>query len=282
MKIGISTGCLYPLPTEKALEALAKLGFRTIEVFFNTFSELETDFLERMKYILQSYGAQVVSIHPFTSSYESFLLFSSYERRFLDGAGFYERYFRTAQTLGARKVILHGLDTRHRSTIPDETYFARFDLLQQRARRYGVTLLQENVVQFRSGSHAFLSAMGEQIPQSAAFVCDTKQAYRCGSSPLETARVMGSHLRHIHISGHSPEGECILPGRDRELEPLFAYLKEIRYSGDMIIEVYRSSYRSPDELWEAKQSLEKLAEQYGLAEPDRQVQNTSITQEETL
>ena len=101
-------------------------------------------------------------------------------------------------------------------------------------------------------------------------------------STFRFGRHFSSFGSPFHISGHSPEGECILPGRDRELEPLFAYLKEIRYSGDMIIEVYRSSYRSPDELWEAKQSLEKLAEQYGLAEPDRQVQNTSITQEETL
>lgn len=266
MKIGISTGCLYPLPTEESLETLVKLGFSTFEIFFNTFSELEADFLDRLKRILQRGQAEVVSIHPFTSSYESFLLFSNYERRFLDGAVLYERYFRTAQRLGAGMVILHGLDTRYRSTITDETYFERFNLLQQRAQRYGVTLLQENVAQFRSGSNTFLQDMKKQLPHSAAFVCDTKQSFRCGTTPLQTAGAMGDALRHIHVSGHAPDGQCVLPGKgDDSLEAFFAYLKANRYAGDMILEVYQSSYYHLNELWEAKQYLETLAMQYQLS-----------------
>ncbi len=265
MKIGISTGCLYPMLTEDSLAALTGLGFDTFEIFFNSFSELENDYLDRLHHFLTKHHLRIASVHPFTSSFESFLLFSNYERRFLDGVAFYERYFRTAQKLGAGKVILHGLDTRFRSTISDEEYCRRFAVLQEQARRYGTTLLQENVNRFRSSSNDFLAFMRERIPGSAAFVCDTKQCWRSGTTPLDTLRAMGDHLRHIHISGWTKDGQCALPGLgDDDLVPLFDYLHQIRYDGDMILEVYRFSFDTLPQLREAKQYLERLAKQYQL------------------
>ena len=106
MKVGISTGCLYPMLTEECIDVLAKLGFTSFEIFFNTFSELKDEYLDMLKYILEKYNARVKSIHPFTSSYESFLLFSDYERRFMDGIKIYEMYFRTARKIGAESPFL--------------------------------------------------------------------------------------------------------------------------------------------------------------------------------
>ena len=80
MEIGISTGCLYPELTENSIRILTELGFKRLEVFFNTFSEMEIDYLDRLKRLLDSHGARVVSVHPFISSFESFMLFSAYER----------------------------------------------------------------------------------------------------------------------------------------------------------------------------------------------------------
>lgn len=265
MNIGVSTGCLYPMLTEDSLSSLSELGFTTFEIFLNTFSEIENAYIKKLCGILERSGARVVSIHPFTSSYESFLLFSNYERRFLDGMGFYEKYFRTAQLLGADKVILHGLNTTYRATIPDEEYFRRFAALQSRASEYGVTLLQENVNKFRSGSNEFLKAMCKLIPNEAAFVCDTKQSFRCGTTPLETARAMGSCLEHIHISGNTPDGACVLPLRSESwTDELFEYLSISGYRGDMIIEVYRSSFESTEQLIESKKFLEQKAAEYNL------------------
>lgn len=39
---------------------------------------------------------------------EPFLFFSNYERRFYDTVDFYEKFYRGAQILGAKKLILHG------------------------------------------------------------------------------------------------------------------------------------------------------------------------------
>ena len=32
MKAGVSTACLYPMQTEEALETLAKMGIKTLEI----------------------------------------------------------------------------------------------------------------------------------------------------------------------------------------------------------------------------------------------------------
>ena len=54
MDIGISTGCLYPMLTEDCIKALCDIGFRNFEIFFNTFSELETDCLDNMLKIISN------------------------------------------------------------------------------------------------------------------------------------------------------------------------------------------------------------------------------------
>lgn len=251
--------------TEDSLAALAGLGFDTFEIFLNTFSELGDSFVNKLCSILNSSSSRVTSVHPFTSSYESFLLFSNYERRFNDGLDFYEKYFRTACSLGADKVILHGLSTAYRATISDDEYCRRFAAIQERASCYNVMLLQENVNKFRSGNDTFLEYMRSCIPDKAAFVCDTKQSFRCGTTPLSTALAMGSHLKHIHISSSSPDGTCILPLKNENwIDELFDHLRLSEYKGDMIIEVYTSSFNSPDELLRAKRFLEDKAAEYDL------------------
>ena len=130
--------------TKDSLEALSGQGFRLFEIFFNTFSELEPDYTDKLKRILERGGAEICSIHPFTSSYESFLLFSAYEKRFEDGLRFYEMYFRTARRMDCRYVIIHGLSDLF-SYISHREYFRRFLLLAELANKFGVTLLQENV-----------------------------------------------------------------------------------------------------------------------------------------
>ena len=73
MDIGISTGCLYPMLTEDCLKTLCEIGFRHFEIFFNTFSELETEYLDDILKIISPYNAKIKSIHPFTSGFESYL-----------------------------------------------------------------------------------------------------------------------------------------------------------------------------------------------------------------
>ncbi len=259
MQTGISTGCLYPSLTENTIATLTDLGFRVFETFFSSFSELEPDYLDRVRYFLEKHGARVSSLHPFTSSLESSLLFSAYERRFRDGVNFYDLFFRSAQRVGAKKVILHGMTTAYASSLPDEEYFRRFAILQKRAACYDVTLLQENVRLFRSSDPSFLERMRTAIPEQAAFVLDVKQALLSGFDPVTVAQAMGDRLRHIHISSVDENNRCVLPPFGRyDCRTLLTYLREQHYDGDLIIEVYRSSFREPEELVQARHYLEGL------------------------
>ncbi len=261
MQTGISTGCLYPMLTEDSVRTLTKLGFQRFEIFFNSFSELEPDYLDRLHRFLDSNGASVISLHPFTSSFESFLLFTAYQRRFSDGLRFYEMYFRAAARLGAKMVVLHGQYSDYSASLDEREYFSRFDQLQQRAACYGVTLLQENVRNFRSKDPDFIRSMISAIPQSAAFVLDTKQALCSGSDPLTMAQAMGPYLKHIHISDNTADNRCVLPGQGSfNFLPLLTHLQNTGYSGDLITEVYRSGFDHTEELLQSQQYISRLIE----------------------
>ena len=56
MKAGVSTACLYPMQTEEALETLAKMGIKTLEIFFNAPSELSKPFLRNLREIKTKYS----------------------------------------------------------------------------------------------------------------------------------------------------------------------------------------------------------------------------------
>ena len=108
MRPGISTACLYPMEIERSLDLLLSMDFKLYEFFLNTWSELTPSFLRLLRNRLESEGAQVKSIHPFTSAIEGMLFFSEYLRRMEDALEFYKTYFEAAGMLGAKILVLHG------------------------------------------------------------------------------------------------------------------------------------------------------------------------------
>lgn len=76
MKFGISTSSFYPALTEDAADAIARARVPAAEVFLNAPSELEEEYLRRLKERLDAGGTEVLSVHPFTCALEPLLLFS--------------------------------------------------------------------------------------------------------------------------------------------------------------------------------------------------------------
>lgn len=259
MSIGISTACLYPMYTEKALDTLLGQGFRLFEIFFNTLSELEPEFVSHLGNMLEQKGAVLKSIHPFTSGFESYLLFSNYERRFEDGIKFYNRYFETAARLGARILVLHGDRSLEKSGLTEIQYFDRFAQLSQRARQYGITLAQENVNLYRSADPAFIKRMRDYLGSEVSFVLDLKQAVRAGFDPFSMYQAMGNRLVHIHINDHRQGHDCLLPGKGQmNFHRLKTCLDMDGYQGDYIIEVYRKNFGGLEELTESYEYLNQI------------------------
>ena len=70
MKTGASTSCLFPMLTEQSLDRLLALGVKNIEVFFNSPSECDKQFVREMKAAADAAGAKIISSHPYTSEME--------------------------------------------------------------------------------------------------------------------------------------------------------------------------------------------------------------------
>ena len=250
MNLGVSTASLYPLETELALEEIGKAGVKNAEIFFNCESELKDSFIDILLCIKEKYGMNITSVHPTMSLAESFMIFSAYERRFYEAIKQYRRYSEIAKTLGAKYIIMHG--GKPNGILSDEEYCQRYMTIKEECLKNGVTVLQENVVKFRSGDIEFLRSMKEILGQDAEFCFDIKQCIRSGYLPFDMISEFYDNIRHFHISDHCTAGDCLLPLNGKfDFEGFFRFLKNNNYKGALMTEVYRFSYREEKEIFES-------------------------------
>lgn len=257
MGIGVSTSCYYPLETEIAFKKIASLGVKTCEIFFNSFSELENNFLKEICRIRNDFGMRVPSVHPFLSYGEPYLLFSEYERRFTDTLELYKKYFSAANIIGAEILVIHGGKVSNYFT--DEQYFERFAKLAEKGKEQGITVAQENVVHYRAQSLNLLVDMKKAIGDNLKIVLDLKQAARAGYSPFEFVEALSGSIVHVHISDINEQCDCLPPGDgDFDFVRLLAEMNAAGYKGDYIIELYRSNFENDRQIINAMRYMEHL------------------------
>ena len=258
INIGISSACLYPMYTEDAIKVLVDNGVKHTEIFFNSFSELSSGFIGDLRRILIPANVTVEAIHPFSCVAEPLFLFSSYKRRFDDSLDQYRRYFEAAQLLKCHKFVLHG-DRAERHSIDEKEYFERFAKLAEVAKAFGVVLLQENVSNFRSRDIGFIKRMSDYLGDVANFTFDVKQTIRAGDDPFEMLDAMGNKVRHVHISDHDENRDCLISGQGVfNTAKLFDRLKSIGYDGAVLLEVYRHNFKEEKELFEGLEYIKQF------------------------
>lgn len=256
--IGISTACFYPELTENALHTCGEAGISCTEIFLNAPSELSSGFLKKLNSIKNQTGIKILSVHPFTSSIEGYLLFSEYLRRFEDGREFYKRYAEAAAQLGAKYVVLHG-DRHPRPVISAEEYTYRFMKINEDMKQFGVTLAQENVNLYRAASPQFIRDMRRFSGDEVSFTFDVKQSVRAGYTPDEIIDAMGDRIVHVHLSDHDGERDCILPGKGLcDFGQIFYRLSSLGYKGDYVVEVYHDAYKNAIELIKSAEFLANM------------------------
>ena len=257
MNVGASTSCFYPLETEKSLEKVINLGFKSAEIFFNSSSELEEPFVLDMKKQADDAGLKILSIHPFSSALENTCIFGEYQRRYNDYIGLYQKHFHAAALLGANVAVIHGALARQKRDIPADFYIERFASLVELGKKEGIMVCQENVVRFRSESLEFLKTMRSALGNDFHMVYDIKQSVRCGYDPFEVLDEMKNEIVHVHISDNNAECDCMPPGRGNfDYKRLFSELEKANYQGGYVIEIYSKGYDVEKELAASKQFFE--------------------------
>lgn len=257
MQIGISSSCLYPMQTEEALRTVGEFGAKTAEVFVNSPSELKKPILSELKEVKDYYGIDVRSLHPFTSAYETYLLFSDYKRRTLDGIEFYKQYFEAANELGAKMVVLHGGVSAAQTT--PEKYAENYILLNNAALEHGMYIAHENVHNHHCGDPKFMKAVADLVGEDFRMVLDIKQCRRCNKSEFEFIELLGDKIYQVHISDCLGTETCLVPGAgEYDFNRLFDALKSAGYDDSAIIELYRQNFGEAEELRAAKAYLEKV------------------------
>ncbi len=255
MKFGLSTACLYPQQTEKTIEYYCSHGVQVCEIFVNTFSEIERGYVKNLHTICDAAGLAIVSLHPFTSGFEPFMMFSDYPRRFDDFLEMHKLYFESCAILGGSIFVLHG--DRRESNCPDERYFERYYRLFELGKTYGVLVAQENVVRCRSHSAEFITKMRAALGQDVCFVLDIKQAVRAKQDVFDMVQAMGQRLVHLHLSDHNGQADCLPIGKGTlDMKRLFALLQRVGFDGNVIIELYRENFNEIDELISSISHLE--------------------------
>ncbi len=257
MKIGISSACLYPMPTEEAVFEVLSQGSRSIEIFLSSPSEVDASFISDIKSVCDREGAEVASLHPWSSAIEPFFFFSGYSRRVDDGIELYKKYFEAANIVGAQNIVFHG--DRKGGKCSDRRYFEVFGKLSDVAKSFDITLAQENVGYCKSGDPEFISKLKKAVPDTK-FVLDIKQCRRADINPFDMADAMGDSIVELHLSDHNDEHSCMLPGRGKfDFSKFFDKLKEQGvYNIPALIELYRDNYNKESELKEAMQYLNNM------------------------
>ena len=257
MNIGASTSCFYPLETEKSLDKVIETGFKKAEIFFNSLSELEPDFVNEMKKQADASGLEVLSVHPFSAALENTCIFSEYQRRYDDYIDVYKKHFHAAALLGAKYVVIHGALARQKRDVPKELYIERFNNLIELGKQEGISVCQENVVRFLSESLDFLKEMRNALGDDFKMVFDIKQSIRSGYDPFEVLDEMKNDIVHIHISDSNAKFDCLPPGRGNfDFKRLFDEMNGAGYKGDYVIEIYSKGFDVENELITSRKFFE--------------------------
>ncbi len=253
--VGVSVACGYPEYPEITLERLMKAGVKKTELFLNTHSEVEPKYIRSLKNILDSYGGECISLHPFTCGIDTYMLYTGYDRRVKDYVEYHKRYFEAMNILGAKYFILHG----SKNAYPDEVICEGYSALNRVAKEFGVTVLQENVGRCVTGDLAQLVAMKKLMGDEVSFCLDIKQALRKEQNPFDFVRELGGSIKHIHFSDHTEDNDCLMPfAGAMDIPKFISEVKAVGFEGCMMIELYKRSYPDWDSLVKSYERLSEL------------------------
>jgi sugar phosphate isomerase/epimerase len=256
MEIGISSASFYPnVHTENSISLIKSLGFNCGELFLNSPSEYEENFITNILEEKNKNNFNVNSVHSFSSSFEPYL-FDSYKRRRDDMLVYFKKVCKAARILGAKCYTFHGMRFQDFKYLNKKLILEIYDMLTYIALEEGITLAQENVSWCMSSNIDFLKIIKESCKYPLGFTLDIKQAYKSGIEPEKYIDIMERDIINFHINDRDNNNVCLLPGKGTvDYKKIFCKLNKIGYNGMGIIEVYSDNYSNYEELTNVKRFL---------------------------
>ncbi len=257
MEIGVSTACLYPMETAKSFKILQENNVKNIEIFLNTFSEINKSYIAKLKELIKARQHNITALHPFTSVLETFFFATDYKTRTEDGFDFYKQYYEVCRQLNIPRLVLHGM---HKSLpYPFELYCENVAKLRDIGREFGVELCHENVVRCKCGYTKYIKKMRRFLNDDISFALDIKQMRRAKVETADMLCAMGSCVKYLHLSDCDDKSDCTLPGTGTyDFKQLFEMLIQNNFSGEGVIELYSDKTTTPENLIKSANYLQAI------------------------
>ncbi|MCC6313619.1 MAG: DUF309 domain-containing protein [Thermomicrobiales bacterium] len=224
-RFGLSSGALYPLPTEAVPDLAARHGYADLEIMLQTAGEYAPVFLRDLAGRCAAAGCQIHAVHLWQELHP---LLSPYRRRAEEGRVFFDMAIDGAARLGARTIVWHG--PRHAETRASGGWERWLESVAERARACaaaGLTLGIENVSWCALATTREVARFADWLHGLAAdeapglgFVFEPFQAAEAEQNPFMILAAMGGRVLDVHLSDlreaeptarHLPPGEGDLP-----------------------------------------------------------------------
>lgn len=241
-------------------------GISDAELFLNSFSEYELDFVRLLADRAGEAGLRVHTVHPMSIQFEP-QLFSIHPRQYGDAMRLYEKVLQGAVILGAERYVMHG-PPYIRGVLKNAQFDRVAGLLgdfSDIAAGYGVTLCLENVSWCLFQDPDFGKALADRFGDRLHYTLDIKQAFRSGYTPDDYIDAVGPLIRNVHLCDYTTDasGQYVwkLPGQGcYSFEALFERLRSIGYSGPLTLEGYSDSFSETDEIFESYRFFKAIAD----------------------
>jgi sugar phosphate isomerase/epimerase/predicted metal-dependent hydrolase len=243
LRLGLSTGALYPTPTEDVPDAAARVGLFDLEIMLQTPGEYGVAFIRELSVRCRNVGSRVHAVHLWQQLHP---LLSPYARRAREGRTLFARAIDGAVELGAKVIVWHGPKQAEMRTPAAYPHF--IDAATDRGAACaaaGLRLAVENVSWCALATVrdilAFSASMKELDPRGerVGFAFDPFQADEAGANPFMVLSAMEDRVFDVHLSDRreaDPETRHLSPG-EGDL-PWPALLRAISgvYSGPLMLE----------------------------------------------
>ncbi len=224
LRLGLSSGALFPTATEDVPDAAARAGLFDLEIMLQTPGEYGASFMRELGSRGRAAGCRIHTIHLWQTLHP---LLSPYARRAREGRTLFARAIDGTVELGGKVIVWHGPKQDELRSDDDRARF--LDAVADRGSACaaaGLRLAIENVSWCALASVrdvlAFAASVQDFDPRAEriGFAFDPFQADEAGANPFMMLSAMQGRVFDVHLSDrreadpsqrHLPPGEGDLP-----------------------------------------------------------------------